>query len=37
MPVQAVRFFRDDDGRRRGLAVIVRRVDGDLRGEVWPW
>jgi hypothetical protein len=36
-PVIAVRFFRDDDGRRRGLLVHVTWVDGDLRGEVWPW
>jgi hypothetical protein len=36
-PVEAVRFFRDEQGRRHGLLVVVHRVDGDLRGEVWPW
>lgn len=37
VPIQAVGFFRDTDGRRRGLVVTVRQVDGDLRGEVWSW
>jgi len=35
--IHAVRFFRDNQGERHELRVVVRRVDGDLRGEVLPW
>jgi hypothetical protein len=35
--VRARYFFRDDDGQRHGIVIAVRRLDGDLRGEVWPW
>jgi hypothetical protein len=35
--VSAVRFFRDDEGTRHAVLVVVRRVDGELRGEAWPW
>lgn len=35
--VQATRFFRDTDGSRQGVVVVVRRTADGLQGEVWPW
>ncbi len=35
--VQATRFFRDVDGSRQGVLVVVRRTSDGLQGEIWLW